>query len=337
MGDPSDHEKVIEQFLVENNKEAAVHLLTELIIKSAKEKNFVQAEAWYDKLYEVDSMALTAIVKAGEVIETEKSNAIDKGHLELWSDFYKNLTQEETNSLYYGMQAVEYPQNHMVFNQGEISSRLYFIDHGQLKMFYRLGNKAVLLKTLEAGDIVGEDAFFYADGFCTTSVITNSPAKLHVLDKSNLAKLNEKTPGLEGKVTDYCLQRESVYSLLKAQNLERRVQKRLNLPGMVRAKINENQCQQLDKPFKGELLDISASGLAFIVKTTQKSARMLLNCNLQLSLTFAELASDIIIDSSGTVVAVNREPFNEYIIHVEFSRNLDQPTVEKLEDLANND
>jgi len=38
--DLSEHEKLIEQYLREDNKEAAVQLLSELIIKSAKEKIF---------------------------------------------------------------------------------------------------------------------------------------------------------------------------------------------------------------------------------------------------------------------------------------------------------
>ena len=61
MGDLSEHEKLIEQYLREDNTEAAVQLLSELIIKSAKENNFEQAEALRDRLFEVDSMALRVI------------------------------------------------------------------------------------------------------------------------------------------------------------------------------------------------------------------------------------------------------------------------------------
>jgi hypothetical protein len=81
-------------------------------------------------------------------------------------------------------------------------------------------------------------------------------------------------------------------------------------------------------------LDISESGLAFIVKTTQKSARMMLGHNLDMKLTFAELESEMEIDTVGTVVAVNKEPFNEYIIHADFSKNLTRIVIDDLEDLA---
>jgi hypothetical protein len=44
MGELSEHEKLIEQYLGDDNTEAAVQLLSELIIKYAKEKKFKQAE-----------------------------------------------------------------------------------------------------------------------------------------------------------------------------------------------------------------------------------------------------------------------------------------------------
>jgi CRP-like cAMP-binding protein len=330
-----EHEKKLDRYLQENKKDEAVQWLYQLIIDSAREKDFARAEAWREKLYEVDPLAIKEIVKTGEVIEAEKRSAIDKDHLNLWADFYENLTPEETNTLFYGMQTVNFEENHMVFKQGEICSRIYFIDKGRLKMSYRLADKTILLKKLGPGDIVGEDSFFFSDAFCTTSVITDSAVELRVLDKDNLAMLNEKSPGLESKIIDYCLKLESVCNLLKAKKLERRVKKRINLPGKVLARVLKDQEQTPEKPFRGELLDISESGLAFIVKTTQKFARRLLGHNLDMKLTFDELESEMEINTVGTVVAVNKEPFNEYILHADFSKNLSRTDIDDLEDLAN--
>ena len=334
MADLSEHEKLIEQYMSEGNTEAAVQLLSELIIKAAREKNFDQAEALRNRLFEVDSMALGEIVKTGEIIETEKSNAIDKAHLRTWSELYDSLVAEETNALFYGMQPGEIPENHMLFKQGDICSRLYFIDRGRLKMFYRQGDKAILLKTLGPGDMVGEDTFFFADALCTTSVITDAVVEFHVLDKDRLAKLNETAPGLEPKIRDYCAKLESVADLLKAKSLERRVRQRLNMPGKVIVQIFDDQKKPVGKPFRGELLDISTSGLAFIFKTTLKSDAMLLGRKLNMALSFDELESDLKIKKAGAVVAVNFEPFNEYIVHVEFIKNLEPDVFDELEELS---
>jgi CRP-like cAMP-binding protein len=335
VGDPAEHEKLIEHYLQENNTEAAVQLLVNLVEKNAREKKFDRAESLRDRLFEVDAMALNEIVKTGEIIEAEKNSAIDKDHLKIWADLYGKLTLEETNALFYGMKLEQYPANHMIFRQGEMRSRLYLIDEGQLKMFYRQGDKAILLKTLGPGDFFGEDAFFFADAFCTTSVITDSKVKLRVLLKNDLDKMGKKTAGLEAKLNDFCRNLESVADLLKAKNLERRVDQRLNLPGKVLVQMLDDKNQPVVKPFRGELLDISVSGLAFLMKTTQKASSMLLGRNLKMKLTFDELASDLKINCSGMVVAVNSEPFNEYVIHAEFDRNLSPVVMNALEDLKN--
>ena len=335
MGDPSEHEKLIEQYLQENNTEAAVQLLVNLIVKHAREKKFDRAESLRDRLFEVDAMALNEIVKTGEIIEGEKNSAIDKDHLNTWADLYGKLTLEETNALFYGMKLEQLPPHHMIFRQGEMQPRLYLIDEGRLKMFYRHEDKAILLKTMGPGEIFGEDAFFFSDAFCSTSVITDSKVKLRVLLRSDLDKMSEKTAGLEAKLNDYCRNLEAVADLLKAKNLERRIDKRLNLPGKVLVQMLDEMDQPAGKPFRGELLDISVSGLAFLMKTTQKASKVLLGRNLKMKLTFDELASDLKISCNGMVVAVNSEPFNEYMIHAEFERNLSPAVMGALEDLKN--
>lgn len=334
MGDPAEHEKLIEQYLKENNTTAAVQLLVKLIEKSAKDKKFDLAESLRERLFEVDAMALNEIVKTGEIIEAEKNSAIDKDHLNTWAGLYAKLTVEETNALFYGMKLVSHPANHMVFKQGEMRSRLYLVDNGQLKMFYRQEDKAVLLKTLGPGDLFGDEAFFFADAFCTTSVITDSNVKLRVLLKSDLDQMAEKTAGLEAKLNDYCRSLESVADLLKTKKLERRVDRRLCLPGKVLVQMLDDKNQAAGKPFRGELLDISVSGLAFLMKTTQKASSVLLGRSLKMQLTFEELASDLKICCRGIVLAVNSEPFNEYVIHTEFDKDLKSTVMNQLDDLT---
>jgi c-di-GMP-binding flagellar brake protein YcgR len=158
--------------------------------------------------------------------------------------------------------------------------------------------------------------------------------KFHALDKDRLAKLNETAPGLEPKIRDYCAKLESVADLLKAKSLERRVRQRLNMPGKVIVQIFDDQKKLVGKPFRGELLDISTSGLAFIFKTTLKSDAMLLGRKLNMALSFDELESDLKIKKAGAVVAVNFEPFNEYIVHVEFIKNLEPDVFDELEELS---
>ncbi len=335
LGGVSRHAQMIEQYLQEDKIEAAVQLLVELIVQNSREHNFEQAEGLRDRLIEVDSMAVNEIVKTGQVIETEKGNAIDKDHLAIWADFYGSLTAEETNVLFYGMKQAQHPAKHMIYKQGQMHSRLYFVDEGRLKIFYRQADKAMLLKTLGPGDIFGEDTFFFSDAFSTTSVITDSPVKLYVLLKDDLVKLNLKTAGLESKLKNYCSSLDSVADLLKSKYLERRAAKRLTLPGKILVQMLNDLDQPVEKPFNAQLFNISARGLAFLMKTTLKASAMLLGRNVYLKLTFDELKSDIEIKRVGSVVALNSEPFHEYVVHVKFNKYLDSGIIDDLEDLSN--
>ncbi len=334
MGDATEPEKTVEQYLRQNNPEAAVQLLVELIIRHAGQHDFGRAESLRDRLIEVDPMAVNEIVKTGEAIETAKADAIDQDHLALWADFYERLTAEETNVLFYGLKLANHPANHMIYQQGEKRSRLYFVDEGRLKMFYRQDDKAILLKALEPGDIFGEDTFFFSNAFYTTSVITDSPVKLYVLLKDDLDKLNLKAAGLESKLNDYCSSLDSVADLLKTKKLERRAAKRLTLPGKLLVQMLDDSNQPAADPFNAQLLDISAIGLAFLMKTTEKVSTLLLGRNLNMKLTFEELASDLEIKRVGKVVAVNSEPFHEYVVHAEFRKNLASTVIDDLEDLS---
>jgi hypothetical protein len=54
-----------------------------------------------------------------------------------------------------------------------------------------------------------------------------------------------------------------------------------------------------------------------------------------MALSFDELESDFKFKKIGTVVAVNSEPFNEYIVHAEFFTDLDSTVFDELEELTN--
>ena len=333
MGDATGSEKLVEQYLRENNHEAAVQLLVELIINYAAQHHFDRADSLRDRLIEVAPMAVNEIVKTGEAIETKKADAIDKDHLAIWADFYERLTVEETNVLFYGLKLEKYPANQMIYQQGEKRAHLYFIDEGRLKMFYRQKNKATLLKVLEPGDIFGEDTFFFSDAFCTTSVITDSPVKLYVLLKDDLETLNLKAAALESKLNDYCLSLDAVADLLKTKKLERRAAKRLTLPGKLLVQTLDDSNRPAAAPFNAQLFNISAIGLAFLMKTTEKVSTRLLGRNLNMKLTFEELASDMEIKRLGKVVAVNSEPFHEYVVHAEFGKHLAATVIDDLAEL----
>ena len=85
----------VDQYIAEQKKDAAVNLLFELIVSSARQKDFKQAETLRQKLFDVDSLALDPIIKSAEIIEAEKNASIDQTHLTAWREFYDMLSPEE--------------------------------------------------------------------------------------------------------------------------------------------------------------------------------------------------------------------------------------------------
>ena len=326
MTDAGAKEKLLETYIKENKKDLAVDLLFELITQNAKAKNFSKAEALREKLFEVDSMALSAIVKSGEIIEAEKIAAVDPVHRDTWARLYEKLTKEESIALYYEMKTATFEAEHIVFRQGEMNSNLYFIYSGRLNMFYHKGNHGILLKKLGPGDIAGEDTFF-TRSTCTTSLMAYSRAKLHYLEKSVLQKWQSDASNLMNKLQDYCLKLEPVKNLLQEKELERRAHKRYAISGTAAIQITD---KPEGKVHKGELSDISASGASFIMNTSPQSAEMLLGCPLNLKFLLPRVSGETRIDQNGSIVGVHGQLFNEYLINVKWDQPLSDDIVAKI-------
>jgi len=326
MQDSIDQEKLLEKYLQENNKESAVELMFDLIAKNATAKNFSKAEQLREKLFEVDPMALDRIVKSAEIIETAKIAAIDPVHRDIWSHLYKRLTKEEKIALYYGMKKASYEAEQIIFRQGEVNSNLYFINAGRLKTFYHKDKHGILLKTIGPGDIAGEDTFF-SNSTCTFSMMADSAVKLNFLEKTVLQKWHDEAPTLASKLQAYCAELESINELLQKKELERRAHRRFVVPGSATIQIT---AKPDNKVFKGDLSDISASGLSFVMSTSSKEADMLLGRHLNLKLAFDQAFPELRIDGNGSIVGIHHQMFNEYLINVKWEEPLDDDTIERI-------
>ena len=326
MQDFIDQEKLLQKYLQENNKESAVELLFDLITKNAAAKNFSKAEQLREQLFEVDPMAVDSIVKSAEIIETSKIAAIDEVHRDIWSHLYERLTREEKIALYYGMKNASYEADQIIFRQGEMNSNLYFINAGRLKNFYQKDKHGILLKTIGPGDIAGEDTFF-SNSTCTTSMMTDSTVKLNFLEKAVLQKWQDEVPALAGKLQKYCAELESINDLLQKKELERRAHRRYSVSSNTTVQIT---VKPDNKVFKGDLSDISASGVSFVMNTSSKAADSLLGRDLDLKLAFGRAFPDLRIDRNGTIVGIHYQMFNEYLINVKWEQPLDNDTMERI-------
>ncbi len=333
--DVSSDERLVDKYISENRTGPAVKLLFDIIIRCSRGRDFSKAESLREKLMEVDPMALSEIIGSAEIIEEEKSGSLDKVHMNVWSGLYGKLTPEESNALFYSMKEAVYEANEYIFKKGDHNSMLYFINQGELKMVYEQKGKEILLKRLRPGDMAGQDTFF-SISVCTTSLSTLSRVKMNYLENDVLARWNKEIPTLEPKLKDYSLRIESAHDLLRKKGMDRRQVERHNISGKVAVQMINASGNPVGKAFRGELSDISSSGISFYIKTSdRKNASILLGRNLDLLFAVTGNAALEKITQTGTVIGVSYHLFNDYIIHLKFAKEFDPKLIGEIKRSAN--
>ena len=330
--DRAEQEALVDQYVKEKKTDAALKLLFELIVYYAREKNFAKAEALNEKLYDVDPMALTEIVRAGEIIEESKSESLDKEHLEIWSALYETLSAAEGNALYYSMKATTYEPGEVIVGQGQIDNRLFFINHGEVKTVFKRENREILLKTMGVGDILGKEQFFSAT-VSTVSMIALGRVKTTCLENEVLKKWKNDAPALEAKLYDYCAKKDKVRQELEKKGMERREHSRVSISGKLIFQLLDVSRKAMGKAYKGELADISAGGISFLIKTSKPdSVRVLLGRRLNVKFDLLMKKSQRnSIDQNMQVIAVQSQAFDDFSIHLKFETPLDENFVNAIE------
>lgn len=315
----SEKEAMVDQYVAKNDTDAAIKLLYDLVAAYAKEKNFEKAEALHNKMYDVDPMALTEIVRSSELIEAEKSETLDPDHLEQWSDLYGRLSTTEANALYYSMKSATFESGETIMEQGQLNNRLYFIISGEVNALYNRDNTDVLFKTLGAGDIIGQDGFFTAT-ICTVTMNASSRVKVSYLENSALKQWKASVPALEAKLYDYCMKKDMIKQELEKKKMERRSDKRINLPGRISFQLLDKTGNPMGKAYKGEIADISIGGLSFVVKSSkEETLRLLLGRRVLISFEIPLKSGDYrSVEEKMTIIAIKAMVFDDYSIHVKF-------------------
>ncbi len=324
MDSVSKQEGLVDQYLNEGNKDAAVKLLYELIVEHAKQKDFIRAEALRDKLLDVAPMALKEISDSADIIDDEKSRAIDQNHREVWRELYSSLSPEEANGLYFAMKERIFREGEVITSVGDADTDLYFLDRGQIDMLF-IKDEAKSLKILEPGDIAGEDTFFFHTAVRTVTLIAKTQIKARSLERKYLEAWKEKYPALEQKLTDYCNRtgRASEILLKKGMNRRRNLRKKLN--GKVGVQLLNSSGTPAGKPFVGVLYDISISGLSFTFRLSNNEvAHKLLGAKIRTQLVVPDAGTSKKIEQTGKIVGIGYHVLSDHSIHVRFDNRMRQ-------------
>jgi CRP-like cAMP-binding protein len=333
--DSNKNFSLINEYIDNDENEKAVDLLYKLAIQSAKNKDFINAEAYRDRLYEVDSMALTRIVEVNEVIEAEKSRALTPDIRRMWGPFFKGLTTEEAGSFFFALQEQHFDSEQVILKQGQANNRLYLIHQGNLKVVYQDKGKEMLIQRLASGDIFGQDTFFSVN-VCTATVKTLSAVKLSYLERKTLENLTSALEFLESNLKKVCLSGASMFDMLRKRGIDRRSYRRINLQTKVKVQLLSADAKALmRRPLTAELWDISKIGLSFYFQSKKREAvRRLLGRTLGVSFSLLVGGKYKDINVTGVVQGVDSHPLEEYSVHLRLNRNFSDRAIQTIQSIA---
>lgn len=330
-----DPEAIVEQYLKSGQNDKAFELLFKLAIVCAQKKDFVRSEAFRDRLYEVDSFALTRIVEVNEIIETEKAKAITPDDRKLWSRFFEGLKPDEATALFLALRNKDYESEAIVIEQGKPNDKLFFVTRGQLKLIYSDQDKELLIEKLGSGDIFGEDTFFSVN-VCTVSVKTLTQVRLRCMDRAVFENLKTTNRTLASDLMKVCGSGRSIFNRLRQKGIDRRSFRRINLNTKISFQLLASDTERaMQRSVKAELWDISKGGLSFYFQSkNQEAVRNLIGRNIGVRFELPVDGKAKTVALAGVVHGVQSHPLDEYSVHLQFNRRLTDSAVKTIERIA---
>ena len=317
-------------FLLHHNgsTDEAKRQIVDLIASCAVNKDFKNADRLRERIYELDPMALTEIVRTGEIIEEEKSGAIDSGLLETWSNLLNVLSPDEFNSLYFMMENRELEDGETLVPQGTGNDELFFINSGSVRISYFQtgtgGDREIFLENLENGQI-GAENFFNAS-LWTVSLTAVQKTQISILRRDDLPLLEERNPGIVSKLREYSSRFINIAELLSRKGLDRRIYERYKVRRTVHFDIT-GKSGGVSSSFNGAMADISQGGFCFLVRIINKeNSRFLLGRNIRVTIPLTQGGEQ---EVEGTIIGVELRDgvHGQFSGHVKFINILERQTL----------
>jgi len=325
----------LQQLLQAGQTQEAVKLLSQMAVFCARNQDFERADSYRDQLYEVDSMALKAIVAVNEVIEGEKAKALTPDKRRMWARFFDVLSTEEANAFFFALKELTLETEQNVLTQGQPNDRLYLINQGQLKITHEIESRQALIHTIGAGETVGEDTFFSVN-VCTATVTALSRAKLSYLERDRLDGIKIQYPHMESHLQKICGTGRKIFDWLRQKGIDRRAFKRVNLNTKITFQVlTPDDPSSLQRSVIAELWDISKCGLSFYFQSKSPEAvRRLVGRTLGVNFALKVGGKQKEISLTGVVHGVQNHPLDEYSVHLQLRRNFSDEAIKTIFRLA---
>jgi len=317
----SPDDRQIKSLLEQDKKTEAISLIMDLIRDKAEKKDFGEAERYRQMLLDTDSMALREIISAAEIIEEEKSSSINELLIATWEDLIRELSLEEFSALYYATRPRNSASEEIIAEQGDFLSSLFFVNSGRVQLYTTNNGRDTPFKTVEQGEIFGADSFF--DISVWTYNAKSLGANLSVLTWKRLASLNKDYPALQNNLLEYCRRFRTDSAYFGKPSTSRRRYERKKLAGRATMELLSMTGDETGQVARGDLLDISQGGVAFVLRFHRKEyATDLLGKHVKVIIRPDNSITPL--KKSGMVKAVRSHDFvgNDYSVHLEFDELL---------------
>jgi len=322
----------VKELVEQGDLEEAGKKLYANALKAARDNDFVSAELLRDKILEISPLALSEVIKLGEIIEEEKSSSISSHHIAVWSELYEMMTTEEFNALYFALKLERYNVDDLIVRAGDTKPSLYFVNSGVIILSCHSDNRDTVLKRLQPGEVVGVSPFFDSSVW-TVTMTARTGSQVHVLSDTKLKDLEKKYPGIQDKLHDYCVRYDTVPQLLQMAGSDRRKDPRYAVSVCINNMLLDPYGNIGKRMFKGELIDISRGGLRFSVNiSSRENARLLLGRQI---ISEIEIEGKDKITCFGIIVGgrFEEEGGREFSVHVNFHQNLERSSVALVKNL----
>jgi CRP-like cAMP-binding protein len=302
------------------------------IVRYAGRKDFVRAEQLRETMMEMVPNAIAEIVKTGEIIENEKTAAMDFEKIKPWASLFNEFTPGEAAAFYYALKTTTAKIHQRIFQQGDCDNRLYFIESGKLKLscFDKQVKKNVVFANLTKGDICGVETFFTHTTHTTTLTVVED-AKFSYIDKKIYQKLLIDHPALDAKLIRYCETHQKKLNVENGDQLFRREHPRFQTA--LKGKIQRiDQKGNLSKQISSvTIADISMGGLSCMARNLGVGEAANLHRS-QVQVSFSYQKYDIVHETTkvAEVVSVRFLPFGESSIHLRFKTPLEEHRVHEI-------
>ena len=327
--DPEEEE--VYSLLARGDKDGARKKLLQLIEKAVELRLFKEAESLRLRLIDLDPMALTDIIGAAELIEEAKSSSVDQNHTAIWTEWYDQLSSEETSTFYHALTHEKHEKETILVNQGEPQRHVYLVNKGRVKLCFDKGEEEILVQTLGPGQIIGGKAFF-DESVWTLNGIAMDDVELSKLTKEDVESWEVDYSGLASKIQDYCLRVDQVNEFFTSSGADRRSAERFPLSTPVRIELLVVDETIDDSIIRGDGNDLSIGGVSFLSRMVRgKDGRALFGQHVRVFLQNRNEGQGE-VSFTGSIVAVRNLHSVElgHSVHIQFDRNLEQEELEKL-------